>query len=425
MDDVRTFEVFHSRLILRGKLVAESGLHLGAGGSLEPVGSDSPVLRDALGRPYIPGSSLKGVLRSTVERLIRGINPGRSGRVWSCDILQESCVNPQERKELKEKFEDDERFTQALIEKSCSVCRLFGSPWLASRALIKDLYCTAGWPGQIEVRDGVGIDRDTETAAPRIKYDYEVAPRGIAFDLELVVENAEGWDPGLLFVGLRELDQGRASLGGLTSRGLGRVRLDWREMELIGEGGADLLEYLATGRGKVLRPRPVQEAGDRAKEEEESLDPSGNPSSASPTPTADIEREKEKAFELLARVILILEQEGLPASFNNIVQRMENDYGFLPKEIGLPRLGKDFIPAAQKAGWVERAGKEEIVRLTEEGRSRLLPEEAEPSVDPPNEESEPEALEVKEKFIEDFIADKIVQLIQRIKGGEDHAQAAA
>lgn len=424
MDDVRTFEVFHSRLILRGKLVAESGLHLGAGGSLEPVGSDSPVLRDALGRPYIPGSSLKGVLRSTVERLIRGINPGRSGRVWSCDILQDGCVSPTERQTLREKFKDeknfDEKFTQGLTEKSCSVCCLFGSPWLASRVLIKDLYCAAEWPGQIEVRDGVGIDRDTETAATRIKYDYEVVPRGIELDLELVVENAEGWELGLLFVSLQELDQGRASLGGLTSRGLGRVRLDWQEMELVGEGGADLLEYLATGRGKIMRPSPLLETGGEGTGEEAGgSDLSGGSTPVPLAPAEDIGK-REEAFEILARIILTLEQEGQSPSIGNISQKMEKEHSFHPQQIGLRRFGKDFIPAAQESGWVQRA-EGDIVRLTEEGRSRLLPEEAEPLGDPPAEESKQEALEVKEEFIEDFIANKIAQLIQRIKGGEEHA----
>ena len=44
-----------------GELHCETGLHVGAGkGSLEIGSSDNPVIKDAFGRPYIPGSSLRG-----------------------------------------------------------------------------------------------------------------------------------------------------------------------------------------------------------------------------------------------------------------------------------------------------------------------------------------------------------------------------
>ena len=52
------------KLILEGELRCETGLHVGAGkGSLEIGGSDNPVVKDAFGRPYVPGSSLRGRLR--------------------------------------------------------------------------------------------------------------------------------------------------------------------------------------------------------------------------------------------------------------------------------------------------------------------------------------------------------------------------
>src|SRR5215207_443031 len=56
------------KLILEGDLTCETGLHIGAGkGSLEIGGADNPVVKDAFGRPYIPGSSLRGKLRSLLE----------------------------------------------------------------------------------------------------------------------------------------------------------------------------------------------------------------------------------------------------------------------------------------------------------------------------------------------------------------------
>ena len=57
------------KLILEGELHCETGLHIGAGkGSLEIGGSDNPVVKDAHGHPYIPGSSLRGKIRSLLEQ---------------------------------------------------------------------------------------------------------------------------------------------------------------------------------------------------------------------------------------------------------------------------------------------------------------------------------------------------------------------
>ena len=72
-----------TRLQLVGKLILEAniecltGLHIGAGkGSLEIGGADNPVVKDAFGRPYIPGSSLRGKLRSLLEQASGLITPG-------------------------------------------------------------------------------------------------------------------------------------------------------------------------------------------------------------------------------------------------------------------------------------------------------------------------------------------------------------
>ena len=68
------------KLILDGELQCDTGLHIGAGkGSLEIGGADNPVVKDAFGMPYIPGSSLRGRLRSLLEQslgLARSVRAG-------------------------------------------------------------------------------------------------------------------------------------------------------------------------------------------------------------------------------------------------------------------------------------------------------------------------------------------------------------
>lgn len=222
------FYQFQSRLLLQGTLHATTALRIGAGRSLEPIGTDLPVIRDAAGRPFIPGSSFKGVLRSRTESLLRALLPGRRG--GACDPIhdQERCITPQEIRREKDRSQSDEQLTDWIINNSCVACQLYGSPWLASRVQVRDwLVDETFWLGQFQVRDGVAIDRDTETSAENLLYSYEVVPAGTAFEGTIVVENAEPWQLGLLFAGLEEFDSGSLPIGGASSRGLGSVALQW------------------------------------------------------------------------------------------------------------------------------------------------------------------------------------------------------
>lgn len=68
-----------SKIEITGRIVAKSGMHIGDSDAFAAIGAiDSPVVRDALtGLPYIPGSSLKGKLRSL---LAKAYNDGPSRR---------------------------------------------------------------------------------------------------------------------------------------------------------------------------------------------------------------------------------------------------------------------------------------------------------------------------------------------------------
>src|ERR1700760_826590 len=64
------------KLIVEGDIACQTGLHIGAGkGSLEIGGADNPVVKDAFGLPYIPGSSLRGRVRSLLENALGMATP--------------------------------------------------------------------------------------------------------------------------------------------------------------------------------------------------------------------------------------------------------------------------------------------------------------------------------------------------------------
>jgi len=251
------FERFQNKVAVTGWFTAETAMRIGAGTSLSPVGTDNPVVRNAYGKPYIPGSSFKGILRSTVERLARSLR----GPSAACNPVNENewCVRIDDVKHFRRELRDsnvpletaDEKFTEKLLAKTCDVCKVFGSPFVASKVLIKDLDVDESyWDERLfEVRDGVAIDRETETVASGRKFDYEVVPAGTPFKVEIATENVTDDELALLFLGLREMETGSARLGGGKSRGLGKMTLRITEITAVDATKRnELLGYLKTGR---------------------------------------------------------------------------------------------------------------------------------------------------------------------------------
>jgi CRISPR-associated RAMP protein (TIGR02581 family) len=218
------FDTFKNRLELTGTLTTVTALRISAGRSTEPIGSDLPVIKDALGRPLIPGASFKGALRSRLESFLRGIDPSLADDPANFT----SSTRNNQVKAFKEQYKDNDlALTEALIGITDEVSRLFGSPWIASKFQVRDLTVLPdSWFGQYQERDGVAIDRDTETAADGKLYDYQVVPAGTPFEFKAVVENAEEWELGLLMIGLHQFETEQIPLGGGRSRGLGVVKLE-------------------------------------------------------------------------------------------------------------------------------------------------------------------------------------------------------
>lgn len=241
-----SFAVLRNQFHVTGTLVALTGLRIGAGRSSEVSGSDLPVLRDAHGRPFIPGASLKGALRARIESLIAGVQPEQ---VRDLQALEDHQKVIAQIKEQHKESKDDQALSQAIWQQSTLIDLTFGAQWSASRLFFKDALVEEGlWFDQFEIRNGVGIDRDTETASDGKLYDYEVVPAGTRFAFALTMENAEPWQLGMLTLALKPWERGEAQLGGFRSRGLGHIKLEnatygYRELHNVD----DLLAMLETG----------------------------------------------------------------------------------------------------------------------------------------------------------------------------------
>lgn len=239
---------FIGKLILAADLNCESGLHIGAGkGSLEIGGADNPVVKDAFGRPYVPGSSLRGKLRSLLEQAA-GLNPS--------EMVYLSKRRGQEvRIHQSDRADDD-------------ICILFGrNPGRLERMSGDAIESASATPARLTVYDAP-LDLDSITAQMRENLDDELTevksenavdritsqanprtlervPAGARFKLRIVLDVLCEEDKALaarLAEGLRMLEDD--SLGGGGSRGNGRVRIanlraTWRGKAYYSEGGAE------------------------------------------------------------------------------------------------------------------------------------------------------------------------------------------
>lgn len=228
------------RVFLRGNIKAVTGLHIGgAAGDLEIGGVDSPVIRDPISnRPYIPGSSIKGKMRSLSERLHGKVQNFPINQTRGKEVYIHACRSRETPgyDTLSAEWEDAYKATF----RACEICSIFGvtgdEPVPHPTALVvRDTYLGEKSAKQLEmartdlpfteVKWEATIDRVTSAATPR---QIERVPAGALFEgFELVYNIYNTSGPGhfqhlmnaLLLV---EEDY----LGGLGSRGGGKVEFE-------------------------------------------------------------------------------------------------------------------------------------------------------------------------------------------------------
>jgi CRISPR-associated protein Csm3 len=209
---------------IKGKIHLESGLHIGSGSmEMRIGGTDNPVIKHPhTGEPYIPGSSIKGKVRSLLE-LASGAMSATGGA-------------PLGMKHLKKLPAQDQGHCKNII-------RLFGAGGSDAEEVISqdigptrvsfsDCALKKEWKEQwedkfplIEVKSENAINRISGTAQhPRFT---ERVPSGAVFTfsvtLKVLGEEPELYDLLLEGLSLLELDY----LGGSGSRGYGRVKFEF------------------------------------------------------------------------------------------------------------------------------------------------------------------------------------------------------
>lgn len=196
---------------ITGTLKCETGLHIG--GSAEQIeigGVDLPIIKHPIsGEPFIPGSSLKGKMRSQMEKKLDKFT--QDGKPCGCG------------------------------QQDCLVCIVFG-PHMnpkhnlgSTRILVRDAFFNKKTRDEYErlTKDkGLSyIEKKTEnlvlrtTGTAKDPRSQERVPSGAEFDIEIVLQvyDTDNENGLIEFVkeGLRQVQH--TYLGGFGSRGSGKV----------------------------------------------------------------------------------------------------------------------------------------------------------------------------------------------------------
>jgi CRISPR-associated protein Csm3 len=248
----------------QGPLLVKSGRESGA----DPTLLDMNFVRihhgELGGTVYLPGSSLKGTLRSYCEKIARTVAAAHpEGQVQCCDPLDGAvaCGNKDDVTDARKRGDG-----VTIYRKLCSICRTFGHTVQAGHLRVSDAYPPKDLASQTnatEQRDGVAIDRQTGGAMRGALYTLEIVTRG-AFEGELWLRNFQLWQVGLLALALHDLGQGRVPIGFGKSRGLGQVKVTYRDLEVSYPAQVGLADKDFSGQlyGLSQFPIGVQEGGE-------------------------------------------------------------------------------------------------------------------------------------------------------------------
>ena len=214
---------------LKGRIILKSGLHIGSGNmEMHIGGTDSPVIKHLHTlEPYIPGSSLKGKVRSLLE-MESGLMIHTKGDVVSSKILNEVKNN------------------QSLKDKCEAILKIFGSSGAdredetgfgPTRVSFADCYLDSEWKEKATDNRWLLTEEKSENVINRIRGTaehprfIERVPEGTKFrflvTFKILQEGDEELFDEVLLKGLKLLEMD--ALGGNGSRGYGRIAFEFND----------------------------------------------------------------------------------------------------------------------------------------------------------------------------------------------------
>lgn len=232
-------------LKITGEIVTQSPIYIGSGqGGTRPAAIDMEFIKLTTAEkdiiPYIPGSTLKGVIRSSFEKILNTLK--QSVEINVCDILNNPCVGskPPSAKERKKEIEallktnKYDVLKKLLDEYLCEACRVFGNTVYGSHVMFMD---AIGKSYEYGIRPGIAISRTDGSVISGGLFFIEFVAPGSVFEFMMHATNLEKYQIGLLATVFYEINMGRIKVGGLKSRGLGSIKLRFSNVSYVNQSG--------------------------------------------------------------------------------------------------------------------------------------------------------------------------------------------
>jgi len=263
---------FQNRYVIEGTLTTKTPLHIGSGSpltALERMGKEadqkakekkgpnevSGVVCGLNQKPYLPGSAIRGNLRSWLLQLF-GSLPGSlaaNGNSLAFDNKPEELMATNDDYQKQNKQIDFMKNHASVLE------RLFGTTFAASKVDVHDAdysnmqnnlqhsikkltkFHPPYWDSNrmTYVTQSVAIDPASGTAADKKLYNFEVIPPGISFNVKLTGQNLHPLEMGLLLFGLKGFNDPvyPVTLGAMSARGFGQFDWELTQIRFLDKNG--------------------------------------------------------------------------------------------------------------------------------------------------------------------------------------------
>lgn len=214
------FERLEEVVEIEVEYTAKSCLAIGAGREISFEATESPVVRVG-NQPVIPGSTLKGVIRSTLESLLTQDN------VKVC-VPSATIPGSIRRDEHQDYVREIGRQMPCGLENPCPVCQIFGTTGqregLSGKAIFLDAQPIEGVKVELIERTHVALTRDTKSQAGGKLMSLQAVDAGAKFKGVIRLINPREWQVGAILQALETVKM--LGIGSKKTAGYGEIGIE-------------------------------------------------------------------------------------------------------------------------------------------------------------------------------------------------------
>lgn len=223
MSSYLSHDMLIRRFRIRGTIRTDTRIHIGSGEEGMVFGDADTfqikIYKNGISLPYIPGSSLKGIFRSSAEGILKAI------KKKVCLLEKDSnCFNIGREVGRLAKSNDKEKIIKKLNE-FCFGCKIFGGHGYASHIFFSESYPRDITSVSYDISPGIAINRRDGTTMERALFSFEHINPMSEFSFEVKVINLPNFLFGLIIKIIYLINKGVILIGGKKRAGLGKVTI--------------------------------------------------------------------------------------------------------------------------------------------------------------------------------------------------------